>query len=223
MIEINDLNIPELNVYRMSEAQLRHYPNVNEGMLIAESPKVILSALDAGCIPVSLLVEKKHLETQAKAVIERCTDLPIYCAEFDVLTQLTGYQLVRGMLCAMKRPQSYSVQAICEQAKRIVVLENVMNPTNIGAIFRNAAALNMDAILLTKGCSDPYYRRSIRVSMGCVFQIPWAFVEDPIDILHQYGFKTAAMALRNETISMDDPQLVHNEKLAVLLGTEGKD
>lgn len=230
IIEINDFNAPELDVYaRLTENQLinRHEPE--KGMFIAESPKVIERALDAGCIPVSLLLEKKHIEGQAKDIIERCGNIPVYTAEFDLLTKLTGFELTRGALCAMYRPQLPSIENVCKNAKRIAILENVMNPTNVGAIFRSAAALNMDAVLLTPACSNPLYRRAIRVSMGTVFQIPWTFIgnksEDRatqgINKLHELGFKTAAMALCEESVSIDDPELMSEDKLAIILGTEG--
>lgn len=230
IIEINDFNAPELDIYaRLSENQLRNRHEPEKGIFIAESPKVIERALDAGCIPVSLLLEKKHIEGQAKDIIMRCGDIPVYTAEFDVLTQLTGFELTRGALCAMYRPKLPSVEAVCKNARRIAILENVMNPTNVGAIFRSAAALNMDAVLLTPACSNPLYRRSIRVSMGTVFQVPWTFIGEKssnwaaegIEQLHNLGFKTAAMALCEETVSIDDPNLMSEDKLAIILGTEG--
>lgn len=230
IIEINDFNAPELDVYaRLTENQLinRHEPE--KGMFIAESPKVIERALDAGCIPISLLLEKKHTEGQAKDIIARCGNIPIYTAEFDLLTKLTGFELTRGALCAMYRPQLPSIENVCKNAKRIAILENVMNPTNVGAIFRSAAALNMDAVLLTPACSNPLYRRAIRVSMGTVFQIPWTFIGDKsedwsiqgMQKLRTLGFKTAAMALCTESVSIDNPQLMSEDKLAIILGTEG--
>ena len=229
IIEINDFNAPELDVYaRLTENQLLNRHEPEKGMFIAESPKVIERALDAGCIPVSLLLEKKHIEGQAKDIIERCGNIPVYTAEFDLLTKLTGFELTRGALCAMYRPQLPSIEDVCNNAKRIAILENVMNPTNVGAIFRSAAALNMDAVLLTPACSNPLYRRAIRVSMGTVFQIPWTFIgnksEDRatqgINKLHELGFKTAAMALCEESVSIDDPELMSEDKLAIILGTE---
>ena len=224
ILPITDFSAPELDVYaRLSEAQLlnREYPE--KGMFIAESPKVIQRALDAGYQPVSFLVEDRHLETQAKELIERCGDIPVYAASFDVLTQLTGFMLPRGMLCAMRRPPLPSVAEVCTTARRVAVLENVMNPTNIGAIFRSAAALNMDAVLLTPACSDPLYRRAIRVSMGTVFQVPWTWLEGEnyVEQLRQLGFRTAAMALKDDSLSIRDPRLTQAEKLAVILGTEG--
>lgn len=229
IIEITDFSAPELDIYaRLTEAQLLNRDHPDQGMFIAESPIVIERALDAGYVPVSILLERKHIENQAKVILERCGNIPVYTAEFDVLTQLTGFQLTRGMLCAMRRPELPSVESVCKNARRIAVLENVMNPTNIGAIFRSAAALNMDAVLLTSGCSNPLYRRAIRVSMGTVFQIPWTFLENStsssqegIRLLHDLGFKTAAMALRDDSVSIDDSQLMSEEKLAIVLGTEG--
>ena len=226
LIEINDFSSPELDVYaRLTEVQLMNREHPEEGLFIAESPLVIGRALDAGYIPVSILVERKHVEGQAQHIISRCGSIPVYTAEFDVLTQLTGFQLTRGMLCAMRRPALPSAEEICRGARRIAILENVMNPTNIGAIFRSAAALNMDAVLLTPACSNPLYRRSIRVSMGTVFQIPWTILpqwpETSLQLLNQMGFKTAAMALSDNSISIKDPRLSAEEKLAIILGTEG--
>ena len=223
IIEITDFNAPELDVYaRLNENQLLNRANPAEGIFIAESPKVIERALDFGCEPLSLLLETRHVETQAKEIIARCGDIPVFTAELPVLTQLTGFQLTRGVLCAMRRPPLPSVEETLAGANRIAVLENVMNPTNVGAIFRSAAALHMDAVLLTPASSNPLYRRAIRVSMGTVFQIPWTFVgEGWNDRLHQIGFATAAMALREDAISIADPRLKAVEKLAVVLGTEG--
>ena len=179
IIEITDFNAPELDVYaRISEIQLLNRAEPEKGIFIAESPKVIERALDSGCQPISFLVEHKHVEGEAKELIRRCGDIPVYTAEFDVLTQLTGFKLTRGMLCAMHRPALPDIVDVCKNARRIAVLENVVNPTNIGAIFRSAAALGMDAVLLTPGCSNPLYRRAIRVSMGTVFQIPWTFFDE---------------------------------------------
>ncbi len=230
IIEITDFTAPELDVYaRLTEAQLLNRFEPKKGQFIAESPKVIERALDAGCVPLSILVEKKHIAGEAKAVIERCGDIPVYTAEMDVLTNLTGYQLTRGLLCAMLRPTLKSVEEICRDATRIVVLESVMNPTNVGAIFRSAAALGMDAVVLTPGCTNPLYRRSARVSMGTVFQIPWTILSEDMtqwphpgmDRLRALGFKTVAMALTDESVSIDDPRLMAEEKLAIVLGTEG--
>lgn len=256
IIEITDFNAPELDVYaRLTENQLinRHEPE--KGLFIAESPKVIERALDAGYIPVSMLLEKKHVKTQAKEIITRCGEItkdipaepsdgdsgifpgispgnfPVYTAEFDVLAELTGFQLTRGVLCAMRRPKLPTVEEVCAGAKRIAILENVMNPTNVGAIFRSAAALNMDAVLLTPACSNPLYRRAIRVSMGTVFQVPWTFIgeegndcdwpEAGLAKLKELGFKTAAMALSDNSVPIDHPALMAEEKLAIILGTEG--
>ena len=193
-------------------------------MFIAESPKVIQRALDAGCEPVSILVEKNHMNEEATAAIQRCGDIPVYTSTLDVLTQLTGFQLTRGMLCAMRRPKLKSVEEVISGARRIAVLEDVQNPTNVGAIFRSAAALGMDAVLLTPACTNPLYRRSARVSMGTVFQIPWTYFDKGTDwpaLLRRLGFKTAAMALREDSVTIDAPQLRSEEKLAVVLGTEG--
>ena len=274
MIEITDFDAPELDVYaRLTENQLinRHEPE--KGMFIAESPKVIEMALDAGYMPVSILTEKRHIEGEGQKILARCGEIPVYTAEFDVLTKLTGFQLTRGMLCAMYRQPLPSVQSVCKGAKRIAVLENVVNPTNVGAIFRSAAALGMDAVLLTTGCSNPLYRRAIRVSMGTVFQVPWTYLgeetkpetvrnpeseeekepgtgiernsepeeekesgtgiernsepEEKADSgnwqkqLHELGFHTVAMALKEDSLSIDDPKLMNEDKLAIVLGTEG--
>lgn len=223
IIEITDFSAPALDVYaRLTEAQLLNRFEPKKGQFIAESPKVIERALDAGCVPLSILVEKRHIVGEARDVIARCGDIPVYTAEREVLTQLTGYQLTRGLLCAMLRPPRPTVRDICQNATRLVVLERVMNPTNVGAIFRSAAALGMDAVLLTPGCTDPLYRRSARVSMGTVFQIPWTFLEESwCDTLHNTGFKTVAMALTDRSIRLDDPRLAAEEKLAIVLGTEG--
>lgn len=231
MIEITDFDAPELDVYaRLTEAQLLNKDNPEDGLFIAESPKVISRALDGGYEPVSVLVEKKQVLEDAEtiAVLGKCGNVPVYTAEFEVLTKLTGFKLTRGMLCAMKRRRLPGLQEICNGCDRIAVLENVMNPTNVGAIFRSAAALHMDAVILTGGCSNPLYRRASRVSMGTVFQIPWTFVdnsviwpEEGMKILRELGFKTAAMALKEDSASIDDPELMKEDKLAVILGTEG--
>ena len=221
IIEITDFQDPALDVYaRLTENQLLNRENPENAMFIGESPKVIERALDAGYEPVSILVERKHIEGEAKDIIVRCGDVPVYTADFEVLTQLTGFQLTRGMLCALRRKQLPAAAEICKDAKRVAVLENVMNPTNVGAIFRSAAALGMDAVLLTNGSSNPLYRRAIRVSMGTVFQVPWTFIED-VQELKELGFKTCAMALREDTLSIRDPRLQAEPKLAVVLGTEG--
>ena len=231
IIEITDFQAPELDVYaRLSENQLLNRCEPEKGMFIAESPRVIERALDAGYRPVSCLVEKRHIEGEAKEIIRRCGEIgnvPVYTAEFDVLTQLTGFKLTRGMLCAMRRPPLPEVRQICEGSRRIAILENVVNPTNVGAIFRSAAALGIDAVLLTPDSSNPLYRRAVRVSMGTVFQIPWTFFEKDawpekgIRLLRELGFRTAAMALRDDSVSIDNPQLLAEEKLAVILGAEG--
>ena len=221
IIPVTDFLDPALDVYaRLSENQLVCRERPEDGLFIAESPKVIQRALDGGCRPVSFLVEDRHVKTQAKELILRCGDIPVYTAPFDVLTQLTGFKLTRGMLCAMLRPAPRSAAEVCAGARRVAVLENVMNPTNVGAIFRSAAALGMDAVLLTPACSDPLYRRAIRVSMGTVFQVPWAWLED-FSQLRELGFQTAAMALKDDSLSIKDPRLAQADKLAVVLGTEG--
>ena len=228
IIKISDFNAPELDIYaRMSEGQLLNRHEPEKGMFIAESPKVVARALDAGYAPVSILVEDRHVEGEAGEIIERCGQIPVFTAEFEVLKQLTGFGLTRGMLCAMYRPQLPSVEQICKNASRIAILERVVNPTNVGAIIRSAAALNMDAVLLTSDCSNPLYRRAIRVSMGTVFQVPWTFLgqeewpERGMELLHEMGFKTAAMALSDQSVGIDDPALMAEEKLAIVLGTEG--
>lgn len=228
IIEIRDFDMPELDVYaRLSEVQLLNRHEPEKGLFIAESPRVIERALDAGYVPVSFLAERKHVEGQAGELIGRCQDIPVYVAEFDVLTRLTGFKLTRGMLCAMRRPALPSAEAVCQNAKRVAVLENVVNPTNVGAVFRSAAALGMDAVLLTPASSDPLYRRAIRVSMGTIFQIPWTYLpkeqdsSEGIRMLKSMGFCTAAMALNPESVSIADPCLTMQEKLAVVLGTEG--
>lgn len=223
IIEITDFSAPELDVYaRLTEAQLFNKEYPEKGMFIAESPKVIERALDGGYEPVSCLMEKRHIEGEGKRILERIKGVPVYCAEFDVLTQLTGFKLTRGMLCAMKRKPLPSVREICENKSRIVILDRVMNPTNVGAIIRSAAALGMDAVILTQGCSDPLYRRAARVSMGTVFQIEWTFLhDDSLDEIKALGFKTVAMALKDNSLSVDDPRLMAENKLAIIMGTEG--
>ena len=232
IIEIRDFAAGELDVYaRLTEAQLLNRDRPEEGLFIAESPKVVMRALDAGYEPVSILAEDRHINGEAREVLARCPDIPVYTASFEVLTQLTGYKLTRGLLCAMRRRPLPRVEELCRRARRIAVLENVMNPTNVGAIIRSAAALNMDAVLLTPGCSNPLYRRAARVSMGTVFQIPWTFLEEEeagawpregMDYLKSLGFSTAAMALHDESVDIDDPVLRQEEKLAFILGTEGE-
>lgn len=241
--EVIDFSAPELDMYaRLNETQLFHFYEPKTGLFIAESPKVIERALNAGYIPNSFLLEKKHIEGEAKHLLARCNGVPIYTADLDILTKITGFPLTRGVLCAMYRHSLPSVEEICKNATRIAVLENVMNPTNVGAIFRSAAALHIDAILLTSACSDPLYRRSIRVSMGTVFQIPWTFFEKPVENnsksticqnpntleatsylkqLNDLGFRTVAMALTDDSIRIDNPILLSEEKLAIVLGTEG--
>ena len=231
-IEIRDFAAGELDVYaRLTEAQLLNRDRPQDGLFIAESPKVVRRALDAGYEPVSILTEDRHINGEAREVLERCPDIPVYTASFEVLTQLTGYKLTRGLLCAMRRRPLPRVEELCRDARRIAVLENVMNRTNVGAIIRSAAALNMDAVLLTPGCSNPLYRRAARVSMGTVFQIPWTFLEEEeagawpregMDYLKSLGFSTAAMALHDESVDIDDPVLRQEEKLALILGTEGE-
>lgn len=223
IIEITDFLAPELDVYaRLTENQLVNREFPEKGLFIAESPKVIERALDAGYEPVSCLMEKRHIDGEGKQILERIKDVPVYCAEFDILTQLTGFKLTRGMLCAMRRRPLPSVRELCENKSRIVILDKVMNPTNVGAIIRSAAALGMDAVLLTPGCSDPLYRRAARVSMGTVFQIDWTFLnDDSLDELKALGFRTVAMALKENSLSIDDPRLTAEKKLAVIMGTEG--
>ena len=229
--DITDFSAPELDVYaRLTENQLVNRADPANALFIAESPLVIGRALDAGCVPVSFLMERRHVDGKAREILARCPDdIPVYAAGLDVLTQLTGFHLTRGMLCAMRRPALPDVAALCADAARVAVLENVMNPTNIGAIFRSAAALGVDAVLLTSAGSDPLYRRAVRVSMGTVFQVPWARIgEDAADWpqkgverLRALGFRTAAMALTDNSVSIDDAQLAAEPRLAIVLGTEG--
>ena len=248
LIRITDFEAPELDVYaRLSEGQLLNRAEPDQGIFIAESPNVIMRALESGCQPLSFLVETRHIETQAAALAERfpvCEAVPVYTADLDVLVQLTGFPMTRGILCAMRRPPLRSVEEICAGAKCIVILEEVENPTNVGAIFRSAAALGVDGVLLTPGCSNPLYRRAARVSMGTVFQIPWTFIpEKPrkkrrrfpdaaeeadrswpdgcLSLLHSMGFASAAMALSEDSVPIDDPVLLSEKRLALVLGTEG--
>ena len=234
VIEIKDFNVPELDIYaRCTEARLLNKDHPEEGMFIAESPKVIGRALDAGYEPLSVLVEKKQMEEneETSQIMNRFDDtkVSIFTADFEVLTKLTGFKLTRGMLCAMRRKPLRKFQDLCDGINRIAILENVQNPTNVGAIFRSAAALNMEAVLLSPGCSDPLYRRASRVSMGTVFQIPWTFIgekqedwiENGIRRLHGLGFQTAALALSDDSVSIDDKRLREEKKLAIILGTEG--
>lgn len=224
IIEITDLSAPELSLFSgLTEAQLRNRLEPEKGVFIAESPKVIRVALNAGCVPVALLMEQKHLEGQAADIIARCEDVPVYTGSWELLAKLTGYTLTRGILCAMYRPKPRSVDTICRNARRIAVLEDIVDTTNLGAIFRSAAALGMDGILLSPSCADPLNRRAVRVSMGAVLQLPWAVLEDSnwTDELHSLGFKLAAMALEADSVSVDDKNLMEEEKLAIVLGTEG--
>ena len=223
--EITDFSAPELDIYaRLTEGQLLNRADPTQGIFIAESPMVIERALACGCEPISFLLERKHVEGKARALLTQCSGVPVYAAELPVLEQLTGFKLTRGILCAMRRPKPRTVEEVCRSARRVAVLEDVMNPTNVGAIFRSAAALNMDAVLLTDACSDPLYRRAVRVSMGTVFQVPWAYFEkdeDYLSRLHGMGFRAAAMALREDSLPIYDPRLTAEERLAVVLGTEG--
>ena len=226
IIEIHDFSDPALDVYaRLTENQLLNRADPDNALFVAESPLVIGRALDAGCEPVSFLMERQHTQGKGREILARCCqDIPVYTADESVLTQLTGFHLTRGMLCAMRRPKLPSVEDVCRNARRVVVLENVMNPTNIGAIFRSAAALGMDAVLLTTAGSDPLYRRASRVSMGNVFLIPWTYLPESGDwtqLLRDLGFRTVAMALRNDSVRLDDPRLAAEEKLAIVMGTEG--
>lgn len=228
-IEIKDLNAPELDAYaRISEVQLLRYYEPDPGLFVGESLKVIDRALTAGYEPVSFLVEHKELEGEAGNLVTKYPEIPVYTAEYEVLAKLTGYAMTRGVLAVMRRKELPSAEEVCQNARRIAVLENVVNPTNIGAIFRSAAALHMDAVLLSPGCCDPLYRRAARVSMGTVFQIPWTSFDKKIswpgqgmELLWKMGFKTAAMALRKDTVGIDDPALLGEPKLAVFLGNEG--
>ena len=226
IIEIQNFSDPALDLYaRLTENQLLNRADPENALFIAESPLVIGRALDAGCEPVSFLMERQHTQGKGREILARCCqDAPVYTAEESVLAQLTGFHLTRGMLCAMRRPKLPSVEEVCRSARRIVVLENVMNPTNIGAIFRSAAALGMDTVLLTCAGSDPLYRRASRVSMGNVFLIPWTYLPEEGDwtqLLRSFGFRTVAMALRDDSVRLDDPRLAAEEKLAIVMGTEG--
>ena len=230
IIEITDFSVPELDAFaRLTEAQLRSRQDPGKSLFIAESPKVIERALNAGYEPVSLLMERKHIDGQASAIIARCGDIPVYTADRELLAALTGYELTRGVLCAMRRRPLPTVEELCTNARRVAVLESIVDPTNVGAIFRSAAALNVDAVLVTPTCCDPLYRRVVRVSMGTVFQVPWTRIGDDhtqwpqpgIDRLQKLGFKTAAMALSDNSVSIEDENLCREEKLAIILGTEG--
>lgn len=230
LIEITSLDLPELEVFtRLTEAQLRNRLEPEKGIFIAESPKVILRALDAGYEPLSLLMERKKIDGPAREVVARCGDIPLYTADRAVLEGLTGYEVTRGVLCAMRRPVLPTVEELCANARRVAVLEGIVDSTNVGAIFRSAAALHMDAVLVTPTCCDPLYRRAARVSMGTVFQIPWTRIgDDPsqwpqpgLSRLNALGFKTVAMALSDTALSIEDPRLRQEGKLAIVLGTEG--
>ena len=229
IIEITDFEAPELDVFtRLTENQLLNRHEPEKGIFIAESPKVIERALAAGCRPAAFLAEKGRVRGETWKIVERFPELPVFTAEFEVLSKMTGYNLTRGMLCAMYRPVPKTIEEVAQGARRLAILENVVNPTNVGAIFRSAAALNIDAVILTPDCSNPLYRRAIRVSMGTVFQIPWAFVdkelswpEEGVKKLKSLGFRTAALALSDDSVSIDDPKLMSEEKLALILGTEG--
>lgn len=227
IVEITDLSLPALDAFsRLTEAQLRSRKEPEKGIFIAESPKVIARALDAGCQPVSLLMERRHIFADAQEIIARCGDVPVYTGSRELLSGLTGYQLTRGVLCAMRRPKQPSMEALCSSARRVAVLEGIVDSTNTGAIFRSAAALGIDAVLLTATCCDPLNRRAVRVSMGTVFQVPWCYIpfdwpQAGMERLNALGFKTAAMALCGTAVSIEDPRLCAEEKLAILLGTEG--
>ena len=231
IIEIDNLNSPELAIYaNRNESQLLHINEPELGIFIAESPNVIIRAMDAGYEPISFLLEKKTVDKEVSSLIDRWKNVPVYVAEMNVLEQITGFKLTRGVLCAMKRKEYPSIESICQNARRIAILEDVVNPTNVGAIFRSAAALNMDAVLLSPACSDPLYRRAARVSMGTVFQVPWTYFPKSegswngtgMDKLHGMGFKMAAMALDDEAIPISDERLHSEDKLAIVLGTEGE-
>ena len=230
IIEITDFHAPELDPYaRLTQNQLRNRLEPEKGIFIAESPKVIDRALDAGYKPVSLLMERKQITGPAAGILSRCGDAPVYTADRELLAELTGFELTRGVLCAFRRPAPRPVEELCKNARRVAVLEGIVDSTNVGAIFRSAAALNMDAVLINPSCCDPLCRRAVRVSMGTVFQIPWGqlgetpadWPEKGMDILHSLGFKTAAMALSDRSVSIDDEQLAKEPKLAIVLGTEG--
>ena len=230
IIEITDFHAPELDPYaRLTQNQLRNRLEPEKGIFIAESPKVIDRALDAGYKPVSLLMERKQITGPAAGILSRCGDAPVYTADREMLAELTGFELTRGVLCAFRRPAPRPVEELCKNARRVAVLEGIVDSTNVGAIFRSAAARNMDAVLINPSCCDPLCRRAVRVSMGTVFQVPWGqlgetpadWPEKGMDILHSLGFKTAAMALSDRSVSIDDEQLAKEPKLAIVLGTEG--
>ena len=226
IIEVTDLAAPELDVYaRLTEAQLRNRLEPDKGVFIAESPKVIATALDAGYEPLSLLMERRHIEGDAQPILARCGGIPVYTAERETLARLTGFELTRGVLCAMRRPRLPSVEEVCARARRVAVLEGIVDHTNVGAIFRSAAALGIDAVLVTPTCCDPFYRRAVRVSMGTVFQLPWATFDTwpagGMEILRGAGFATCAMALRDDSLALGDERLNSIPKLAIVLGAEG--
>jgi len=222
IIEITSLQQPGVEVFStLTEAQLRNRLEPRKGIFIAESPKVIKVALDEGYEPLALLCERRHIDGDAKAIIEQCGDIPVYTGERDLLASLTGYLLTRGVLCAFRRPMTKPVAEICAGASRIVVIDGVVDTTNIGAIFRSAAAMGIDAVLLTRNSCDPLNRRAVRVSMGSVFLVPWTWLDAPLPSLHELGFKTAAMALTDNSVSIDDPQLMSEPRLAIVMGTEG--
>ncbi len=222
IIKITSITDPGVDVFStLTEAQLRNRMEPAKGIFIVESPKVIRVALDAGYEPVALLCERKHIEGDAADIIQRCGDIPVYTGERELLAELTGYTLTRGVLCAMRRPTPKSIEDVCRDARRIVVIDGVVDTTNIGAIFRSAAALGIDGVLLTTNSCDPLNRRAVRVSMGSVFLVPWTWIEGDINQLHTYGFKTAAMALTDKSISLDSPVLKQEERLAIVMGTEG--
>lgn len=230
IIEITDFHAPELDPYaRLTQNQLRNRLEPEKGIFIAESPKVIDRALDAGYKPVSLLMERKQITGPAAGILSRCGDAPVYTADREMLAELTGFELTRGVLCAFRRPAPRPVEELCKNTRRVAVLEGIVDSTNVGAIFRSAAALNMDAVLINPSCCDPLCRRAVRVSMGTVFQVPWGqlgetpadWPEKGMDILHSLGFKTAAMALSDRSVSIDDERLAKEPKLAIVLGTEG--
>ena len=230
IIEITDFHAPELDPYaRLTQNQLRNRLEPEKGIFIAESPKVIDRALDAGYEPVSLLMERRQITGPAAGILSRCGDAPVYTADRELLAALTGFELTRGVLCAFHRPAPRPVEELCRDTRRVAVLEGIVDSTNVGAIFRSAAALNMDAVLINPSCCDPLCRRAVRVSMGTVFQVPWGQLGDSpadwpekgMDVLHALGFKTAAMALSDRSVSIDDEQLAREPKLAIVLGTEG--
>ena len=221
-IEIASLGDPRVEMFgALTEAQLRNRLEPEKGIFIAESPKVINVALNAGYEPLAMLCEKRHIAGDAAQLIARCGDIPVYTGERELLSRLTGYVLTRGVLCAIRRPQAPRIEDVCRDGRRIVVIDGVVDTTNIGAIFRSAAALGIDAVLLTRNSCDPFNRRAVRVSMGSVFLVPWTWMDDDLESLHQYGFKTAAMALSDDSIPLDSPSLAAEERLAIVMGTEG--